>query len=431
MKVLAKINPLIWLGSLLALLALVALATQLEKKEITENTGLKGEAFVNPLYAHRLFLKRMGIPATTIKSSLALDELPNTNTVIYLYTSRTTLSKRRVHALLAWVKRGGHLITIANHYDPNWLEKLGDGEKEKDKENIAPSHYNDILQQELGIRIGEFVVLDDDKADNPAVPASKTESSQDASWHIQWEDQTFAIQPDFFYELHSDYDDEFVNLNDHPFIANVKLDDGLVTLASHLEFLEKEGLGDFDHAELFFRIITKHHENPENVWLIHQGDAPSLLTLLWKNAPLFIMSFLLLVGISLWYQSQQFGPLLTVPPLKRRRLMEHINASGHHLWQYDRQILLKSTRQAFFHHIARYYPTWHHLSQKEKIDYINEQWQSVIDNQTTVNNKNKSNEKLRPYTKEEMNHILFENFELTPDNFTKTIQDLQVLMKFL
>ncbi|HHC74995.1 MAG TPA: hypothetical protein ENK78_07970, partial [Thiothrix sp.] len=65
---------------------MAALVTQLEKKEITETTGLKGEAFLNPLYAHRLFLKRMGIPATMIKSSIALDELPNTDTVIYLYT---------------------------------------------------------------------------------------------------------------------------------------------------------------------------------------------------------------------------------------------------------------------------------------------------------------------------------------------------------
>jgi len=423
MKQLARINPLILIGSLLTVLLLIALATQIEKKEIEETTRLKGEARINPLYAHRLFLKRMGIPAMTINSSTAFSELPSTDTVIYLYTTRTTLAKKRVNDLLDWVKRGGHLITIANNDDANWLEKLTDKNDNKNNDTITTSHYNDTLQEALGIRIGKQIILDDDEADNPAIPASKTHKSQDASWYIQWEDKKLRIQPDFFYALQSDYDDEFIDLNSHHFMSHITLDDGLVTLAGSLEFLEKEGLGNFDHAALFFHMITKHYESPQNVWLIHQGDAPSLLELLWRNAPLFIISAILFILTWLWYSSQQFGPLLTVPSLKRRRLMEHINASGHHLWQHDRQTLLKSARKTVYQYMANHYPAWHHLTQQEQVDYIHEQWQMVIDNQPK--------EKINAYNKEDIAHFLFDDFELNNDNFTKAIQNLQKLMKYI
>jgi hypothetical protein len=423
MKQLARVNPLILIGSLLTISLLIILATQIEKKEIEETTGLKGEARINPLYAHRLFLKRMGIPATTINSSTALSELPSTDTVIYLYTSRTTLAKKRVNDLLDWVKRGGHLITIANNYDANWLDKLADENDNTDDDAITASHYNDTLQEELDIRIGKQIILDDDEADNPAIPASKTQKSQDASWHIQWEDKKLRVQPDFFYALYSDYDDEFIDLNGHHFMSHIKLDDGLVTLAGSLEFLEKEGLGNFDHAELFFHIITKHHERPQNVWLIHQGDAPSLLELLWKNAPLFIISAILFMLTWLWYSSQQFGPLLKVPNLQRRRLMEHIKANGHHLWQHDRRALLESTRKTVYQYMASHYPAWHHLTEQEQVDYIYEQWQIAIDNY--------SKEKINAYTKDDIAHFLFDDFELHNDNFTKAIQNLKKLMKYI
>lgn len=55
-----------------------------EYKEQTIRTGFLGEARNNPLYASRLFLKRMGIPSFTQKSIQGVTGLPDTDTVLVI-----------------------------------------------------------------------------------------------------------------------------------------------------------------------------------------------------------------------------------------------------------------------------------------------------------------------------------------------------------
>ena len=50
-------------GTLLLVASVVWFTSSFEFKELEEHVGFRGEAKTNSLYAARLFLKRMGIPA--------------------------------------------------------------------------------------------------------------------------------------------------------------------------------------------------------------------------------------------------------------------------------------------------------------------------------------------------------------------------------
>lgn len=383
----ANVDPLVVIFSVLGLLLLIAITTQLEQREIEVETGLKGEARTNPLYAHRLFLKRMGLSAEKKNDFNSFKQHPSAQSVIFLYTPRTTLSEEQSSRLLDWVKTGGHLITVA-----------------------GKTEDNNPLLNELGITIEEQVYLDDDDADNQAVKSEDDGVIKQASWNIALPglNKPLKIQPDFFKRLSSEYDDEFVDLNGKTFLINATLDDGLVTVVSEMEFLEQEGLGDLDHAEFFYALINYHHEYPENVWLINSGSAASLLTLIWQNARFLVISLLLLLITLFFYLKQRFGPILPVPSLDRRRIMEHVRASGHHLWKHKQTDLIESTRQDLQQTLAKLVPGWSQWDKHEKIQYLSE--------------KTEMDEKA-------IENLLYSIETLHQDEFIRIIKQLQALKK--
>ncbi|HIQ07144.1 MAG TPA: hypothetical protein EYH35_01660, partial [Thiotrichaceae bacterium] len=72
---------------------------RLEKKTKEVDIGFTGEARSNSLYAARLFLKKMGIPAQKV-NIYQLENLPSTKTVILINTYRSSLSEARIDQLL-------------------------------------------------------------------------------------------------------------------------------------------------------------------------------------------------------------------------------------------------------------------------------------------------------------------------------------------
>jgi len=393
-----KLNPFAIAVSLIVLILILAIASQFEKTEITTYSGLKGEARTNPLYANRLFLKRMGIPAEKIKSTQALKELPSIDTVIYLDAGRTSMTPQMVDHLLDWVKRGGHLITIANVRDH--------------KDELSDYTNYDHLQDELKVYVGKHIYLDDDEANTPA-KKEDDKTLTEASWKIRLGERNFNIQPDFFHELESEWDDEIINVDDHGFLINIALDDGLLSLSSHLDFLQQQSLDDHDHAAFFYALVQHHHESPANVWLISNSSMPSLWTLLWNHLPLLMASLLLMFVASVYAMGLRFGPTIPKPSLSRRRLMEHVEASGYFLWKYRQQSLIDSSRKTLNQYIAKQYGAWSSLSEPEQIEYIHEQTQ---------------------FSQDEIRHLLFDKLitndeTMSEDNFTHWMQQLEHIKK--
>ncbi|SEA29448.1 protein of unknown function [Thiothrix caldifontis] len=278
-----------------------------EYKEVDEYIGLRGEARENPLFAARLFLKRMGIPAERKES---LQRLPDTNTVLVIDTDRYTLSRATVDEILAWVERGGHLITRVR-------QTLAETD-------VEASASNDLLQLALGVTTGEHIIPDDD--DLPLEAELSTMS------------HPLQVDPEFFYALNTTAEQAYPqHYHNAAWLLELEHGNGLITLAANLDFIENPAIGDYDHAEFFWYMLHGLHDEPQAVWLIHQDDMLPLWQLLWEHAWALVLTLASFIPLTLLALSPRFGPMIPKPAPARRRILEHIHASGLFMWQRHQQ----------------------------------------------------------------------------------------------
>ncbi|MBO0613878.1 DUF4350 domain-containing protein [Thiothrix fructosivorans] len=218
-----------------------------EYKAVDEYVGLRGEANSNPLFAARLFLQRMGIPAERKDN---LQTLPPLDTVLLLDMPDNSLSRQKMDNILAWVERGGHLIT-----------------------------HPATIQQDADL-----------------IPNNEE-------------------------------------------LRTIKRGKGLMTLVANLDRIENTAIGDEAraNAKFLWQLVHKHHAVPAGVWLIHQDAMPPLWQLIWKHAWALVLTLALLLPLTLLALSPRFGPLIPQPAPGRRRILEHIHASGLFMWQRHRK----------------------------------------------------------------------------------------------
>lgn len=365
--------------------------------------GFKGEARSNSLYASRLFLKAMGIPAKKIEL-YALDNLPAVDTVLVINTHRTTLSKARIDKILKWVEQGGHLLTVAA---PDYLEEDG---------------YKDALQHKLGVSIARaYYLTNADKQSNEknkhngkdeqSTQNKQGEEDDDqpstVSVTLAGLDKTYTVAMNSFYPIQSNIkQEERVQVLNRTFLLNRPYGGGLVSLISDLELAENNWIEEYDHAEFFWQLIHRHHASPRNVWLLNSDDMPPLWQWLWQYASAFIITLLLLSLLWFFGIAQRFGPLIPQPVLDRRRILEHIQASGYFFWRHDQQQLIQSSRESVQQKFATLFPAWHQLNQQEQLKYASEYSKLSTD---------------------ELQRLLYEEKPLSADGFTLLIQQLEKL----
>ena len=356
-----------------------------EYKDKTIHTGLKGEARKNPFYASRLFLKRMGIPTETQTSVQGLNSLPSTDTVIFITTQRTTLSPERTNKLIDWVKSGGHLITIATR---NWKYN-GKSEDELEEEDENNQESPDPLQSYMGIRttsrthrnyiagkepddVDEDIDKDSDKNSDESKKAATIElGNSDKKLELDYS----RYRPIVVDQDHKDITEE-VKLGIHNFIIKQKIDNGMVTLVSDMDFLMNTDIEEQDHAKILWLLIHGLHKplnQPEQVWLIHNDKMPALWDIIWRNFWTFIISLSILLFFWLFKSAQRFGPMIPKQEENRRSLNEHISSSGYFYWKTNKkQKLINSSRKAVTQRLSRVYPGWEQRTEEEKIKFLSE-----------------------------------------------------------
>ena len=325
---------------------------------------LQGEAAKNPLYASRLFLKGMGIPATSLDSLQSLTELPDTNTVLVIESKRETLSEEQQSRLIDWVGNGGHLVLTLV---PDWSYYYQTEEVDADDNDTQASQdsneqelltSDDPIQQVLRIHSGEAIAFHEKKSVKIQLAGVDHPLEIGSNYY-----EAIALDKD-----HSREGLEQVKIGNDLFIIRQQRGDGLITVVSDLAFADNYNLQDYDHAELFWHLIHGKHtalSQPAGVWLIHSDEMPNLLAIIWRHFWAVMLMLAALFIIWVLRVSRRFGPMIPKASEDRRNLLEHIDASGEYYWkQQQQQILLDSSRQALQQRLQQRIPGWQAMTDK-------------------------------------------------------------------
>ena len=308
--------------------------------------GYQGEARDNPFLAAQRLLERMG---TTVKTVIHLPEITtdlDTQDTLVLLEYGSFLTDTETRQLLEWVDAGGHLIMVS--------EILHEKERTDEK---------DPLLTEL--RIHQY-------QNNLELTEIKQVSPTKVAWvpyHLQ-----VAFNPNYY--LEPTYYDPVKEISDEygTHLLFYYFGTGMITVLSDMEFIENDQIGQYDHAQ-FLWLVIHFERSSETIWMVHppiqeleipEEKIPLLWEPLWRNMPTIIISILSLILFWLWLASRRFGPLLPPPPRARRRLLEHIEASGQFLWRQNQAaILLQNARLALLKHLELVHPDWMQLAQTE------------------------------------------------------------------
>ncbi len=411
-------NP--WIKKALIAIVILAFAALLifsfqknfEYVEKTQWQPLSGEAKSNPLYASKLFLRRMGIPTETVESLQNLTILPDTDTVILISSSRETLRDKQFSDILDWVNSGGHLVISGiadwnSFFNGSSLAENADDDMEVDYEELQEQLTSlptaDALQEFLKAELSGSIKFDNDTAEKVSFKGA---------------DHPLELGPDYYSSIVMSAGDdteglEEITINGKNFAIRQQVEAGLITLVSDFDFINNYKIGEYDHAEILLNIIrgksaiTDANDLllPQAVWQIHSDETASLFEIIWKYWWALVITLGMLFLAWVLRVSRRFGPLIPKETEDRRNLLEHIDASGAYYWKQQNQVvLLEGTRSAAQQQLAKRIPGWHALPQQDQILLL--QKRLDMKDQTLFK-------------------ALYGNISNSPHEFTETIKQLE------
>ncbi|KAF1712664.1 hypothetical protein CSC70_01405 [Pseudoxanthomonas kalamensis DSM 18571] len=295
----------------------------------------RGEAAYNPLYALKLALQADGVRVDSRQRlNLAAHPLQPGDTVLLLNDPRS-LSPPDAQRLLDWVAGGGHLIVRTPDL----------------------KGWQDSLTPALFETLGLFVKGHDAGG-----------STDCMSFQVEGEDHHI----EFCGKARFSFDDvvpelSWGNLGDGYVYARLAHGDGRVDVLSGFDFLSNRraggglfggtgvdgGLHDGPHRALTRQVLAPNY-GKGTMHLVYAAQMPSLFRSLFERGWRIWLPLALALLAWLWMRSQRFGPALPPPPGERRSLLEHVRASGEHLFRYNKRALLyAAVRQAFLSRLRR------------------------------------------------------------------------------
>ena len=282
----------------------------------------KGEAGYNALYALKIALGKDGKRVDS-RQRLGLDAHPlkPADTVLLIGDPRT-LSAPETDGLLRWVETGGHLILRT----PQPGSVIG----------------------------GEAVPL---LADLGIAPTDEEPQCYGLQVKGMEEHTEFCYGRRFyFYDDESDVatttwgDDE----NGSYGYARISWGKGSVDLLADLDFLENEKLEEGPHRALTRQLLQPNWADGGTFHLIYSANMPPLWRLLIDYAWRVLLPLSLALLVWLWMRAERLGPLRPSPSPDRRSLLEHVQASGDHLYRYGRRTALyAATHEAFMRRLRQ------------------------------------------------------------------------------
>lgn len=285
-----------------------------EKGPAKEWVGPSGEARLRQFLAAERFAERMGWKVRELRSLPELDS-PPAGGVLLLPNGRQALDRLRLSAILAWVElRGGHLIAEAEPRGvPDLLFELLEVAREDATPVIKP------LVAELP-RSGRRLTVS-----LPGV--MKLVAPPEDVIHFRVGEQLLSFG-------HGE---------------------GIVTVASTLNFARNRAIGMNDHAELLWHVLE--FTRVRELAVFFRPERLSLWGFLKDHAAPALAAGALLLALWLWSIMPRFGPVAPDAPPGRRRLLDHLRASGRYFWASGlRSRLVVAARDAALRRISRAQP---------------------------------------------------------------------------
>lgn len=299
--------------------------------------GPTGEARLREFLAAQRLAERMGAKVTELRSLPALDALPPQGALV-VPNRRQELPPAKMDEIVRWAERGGHLIVEAEFLgvpDP-LLDRLGVARSAAEAQRRplavampgAPKKLDVFLGDAMKLRLG-------------ARAADLSVSEGLASFTFGRGRVTVATSLHF--ARNPSYYDEFARRTKRP----------------------ARSIGAHDHAEFFWRLATLAPGLELRVYF--RPERLSLWGFLKDNAAPALAASALALALWLWSIAPRFGPVTPDPPPGRRRLLDHLRASGRYYWtQGLRSRLVLAARDAALRRIARAQPDFAFASQAER-----------------------------------------------------------------
>jgi hypothetical protein len=387
---------LLWTLFVLAVLSAVAyMALNWYEVEDTETwIGMQGEAAVNRYLALERTLNKMGAKTERVNGHEAWDRLlqaaPRGATLLLGDRRLVRMSPTRVAQIKEWVSRGGNLVVEAEmpRFDDPLLASFGighialrmtkdgwkevperrrQGVKKPDAEddtdiNIDPETFENMPEgSELSRAIRE-VLLRKQYARIVLVDGAGFDLEHRPTRNLRPRDTLPQ--------------DAFVSRDDAgPRVIQLAHGAGRVTAFSEFDFLAQREIGERDHAELIWHVVstqnagqnaapiatqpTENAVSPSSprVFLALRETGGGLMLWLAQHAWMAVIAFVVLLLFWIARVVRRFGPLAVPAPLDRRSLGEHFRAVGRFLASENAwAALAEAARERFLKRLYRERP---------------------------------------------------------------------------
>lgn len=280
----------------------------------------RGEAAYNPLYALRLALRNDGVRVDS-RPRLDLDRitLAPRDTVV-LHSDPRALSPDEADALLGWAGRGGHLIV-----------------------RMPPRSFARPVATDKVPLLQALPILPLPAGAGCATLAAGTDKPE----------LLFCGAPRMRLARHARPLAAWGDADRGHVYARFAHDAGRIDVLAEPDVLGNGALRN-RAAQRFVRELLAPNYGAGTVHLVYAASMPPLWRWLAEHTWQGLLPLLIALWAWLWMRRERLGPVLPSPPLARRSLLEHVQASGEHLHRYGRGVvLLSAAREAMLARLRR------------------------------------------------------------------------------
>ncbi|HEX7813366.1 MAG TPA: DUF4350 domain-containing protein [Burkholderiales bacterium] len=308
-------------------------------EEVTEtvHTGYRGPALRNPFLAAERLLLRLGAKASTLRSIPELRTLPAPATLV-LPARRTILSQSLQLDILEWVANGGYLIVEAE----------------------PPGQSDPLLE---ALRVQRHAVRR---------PRGSKDSNEPVEVRLPGSDSASRVQLSRRMRLEAPAAEYHFDDGSGKALLLVEHGNGLVMVLNELEFAFNPSIGEEQHAQFLWQMVSIVPDD-RPVLLFSNAGRLSLGDWLQENAWAPLAGGAVLLLLWLWSVAPRLGPIAPDPARNRRRLLDHLRASGRFLWSSGgAQRMLDAARDSCLRRIARAHPDFLAISDAERPRWLAE-----------------------------------------------------------